>query len=113
MMRNVFLTGGSRGIGAAAVLALARAGYNVAFTYHAHPEAAEAVAAQARALSPAGDILQKVRIYVQAAAVAGPHPHDGELLTRGGHLGPVDAALIAGHINAVLKKSHKKSPFAA
>ena len=26
MMRNVFLTGGSRGIGAAAVLALARAG---------------------------------------------------------------------------------------
>ena len=34
MMRNVFLTGGSRGIGAAAVLALARAGYNVAFTYH-------------------------------------------------------------------------------
>ena len=52
MMRNVFLTGGSRGIGAAAVLALARAGYNVAFTYHAHPEAAEAVAAQARAYSP-------------------------------------------------------------
>ena len=45
MMRNVFLTGGSRGIGAAAVLALARAGYNVAFTYHAHPKAAEAVAA--------------------------------------------------------------------
>ena len=57
MMRNVFLTGGSRGIGAAAVLALARAGYNVAFTYHAHPEAAEAVAAQARALSPAGTFL--------------------------------------------------------
>ena len=57
MMRNVFLTGGSRGIGAAAVLALARAGYNVAFTYHAHPKAAEAVAAQARDLSPAGTFL--------------------------------------------------------
>ena len=36
-MRNVFLTGGSRGIGAAAVLALARAGYNVAFTYQCTP----------------------------------------------------------------------------
>ena len=56
-MRNVFLTGGSRGIGAATVLALARAGYNVAFTYHAHPEAAKDVAAQARALSPAGTFL--------------------------------------------------------
>ena len=41
----------------AAVLALARAGYNVAFTYHAHPKAAEAVAAQARDLSPAGTFL--------------------------------------------------------
>lgn len=57
MKRNVFLTGGSRGIGAAAVLALARAGYNVAFTYHAHPEAAENVAAKARTFSPAGTFL--------------------------------------------------------
>ena len=57
MNRNVFLTGGSRGIGAAAVLALARAGYNVAFTYNAHPEAAETVLAQARELAPAGAFL--------------------------------------------------------
>lgn len=57
MNRNVFLTGGSRGIGAAAVQALASAGYNVAFTYHAHPEAAEAVLARARELSPAGVFL--------------------------------------------------------
>ena len=57
MNRNVFLTGGSRGIGAAAVLALARAGYNVAFTYNAHPEAAESVLAQARELAPAGAFL--------------------------------------------------------
>ena len=40
---HVFITGGSRGIGAAAVLAFARAGYDVAFTYNAHPDAAEAV----------------------------------------------------------------------
>ena len=57
MSRNVFLTGGSRGIGAAAVLALARAGYNVAFTYNAHPEAAETVLAQARELAPTGAFL--------------------------------------------------------
>ena len=43
MARNVFLTGGSRGIGAAAVLAFARAGYNVAFTCHSHPEAGQKV----------------------------------------------------------------------
>ena len=29
----------------------------------------------------------------------------------GGYLWPVDAALIAGYINAMLKYSHKKSPF--
>ena len=40
MTNNVFITGGSRGIGAAAVLAFARAGYNVAFTYKSHPDAA-------------------------------------------------------------------------
>lgn len=57
MNRNVFLTGGSRGIGAAAVLVLAQAGYNVAFTYNAHPDAAEAVAAKARTLAPGGVFL--------------------------------------------------------
>ncbi|WP_337757708.1 SDR family NAD(P)-dependent oxidoreductase, partial [Gemmiger sp.] len=42
MNKNVLITGGSRGIGAAAVLAFAKAGYNVAFTYNAHPDAADA-----------------------------------------------------------------------
>ena len=46
---HVFITGGSRGIGAAAVLAFARAGYDVAFTYNAHPDAAEAVLRRAAA----------------------------------------------------------------
>ena len=40
MKQNVLITGGSRGIGAAAVLAFARAGYGVAFTWNAHANAA-------------------------------------------------------------------------
>jgi 3-oxoacyl-[acyl-carrier protein] reductase len=37
------VTGGSRGIGKACVLALAAAGYTVAFTYHSNAQAAQAV----------------------------------------------------------------------
>ena len=58
MNKNVLITGGSRGIGAAAVLAFAEvAGYNVAFTYNAHPDAADAVRRQAEALAPGGCFL--------------------------------------------------------
>ena len=57
MERNVFITGGSRGIGAAAVLAFARAGYNAAFTYNAHPEAAEDVLQQAARSAQGGRFL--------------------------------------------------------
>jgi len=41
------VTGGSRGIGRAVVLRLARDGYDVAFTYHRRPDAAEEVAKEA------------------------------------------------------------------
>ena len=54
MTNNVFITGGSRGIGAAAVLAFARAGYNVAFTYNSHPDAADAVRRQTEEINPGG-----------------------------------------------------------
>ena len=54
MTNNVFITGGSRGIGAAAVLAFARADYNVAFTYNSHPDAADAVRRQAEEINPGG-----------------------------------------------------------
>ena len=50
----IFVSGGSRGIGAAIVLAAARAGHDVAFTYVSNRDAAEGVAAQARQIRPAG-----------------------------------------------------------
>lgn len=57
MEHNVLITGGSRGIGAAAVLAFAKAGYNVAFTWNSREDAAQQVAEQARKLAPHAQIL--------------------------------------------------------
>lgn len=47
-----FVTGGSRGIGAAIVLAAARAGHDVAFTYRSDADAAQRVTRQAQAEAP-------------------------------------------------------------
>ena len=52
MKQSVLITGGSRGIGAAAVLAFAAAGYNVAFTWNNHSKAAEQVLEQAQKSAP-------------------------------------------------------------
>lgn len=41
--QTVLITGGSRGIGAASVLAFAKAGYRVAFTWHSSADAARRV----------------------------------------------------------------------
>jgi 3-oxoacyl-[acyl-carrier protein] reductase len=48
--KTAIVTGGSRGIGRGIVLELAKQGANVAFTYRSNAEAAEAVAAECRAL---------------------------------------------------------------
>ncbi|MEE0800942.1 MAG: SDR family NAD(P)-dependent oxidoreductase [Gemmiger sp.] len=54
---HVFITGGSRGIGAAAVLAFARAGYDVAFIWNSHADAAAEVVRRAQELNPDAAVL--------------------------------------------------------
>ncbi|MDQ3136705.1 MAG: SDR family oxidoreductase [Gemmatimonadota bacterium] len=62
--RTALVTGGSRGIGRATALLLARAGADVALTYHARAADAEAVAAEIRscgrrALTVGGDLADE------------------------------------------------------
>lgn len=57
MAQNVLITGGSRGIGAAAVLAFAQNGDNVAFVWHSNQKAAENVLQTAARLAPQGRFL--------------------------------------------------------
>ena len=52
MAYNVLITGGSRGIGAAAVREFAKAGYNVAFTWHNSASTADAVVQDVRSACP-------------------------------------------------------------
>lgn len=70
MKKNVLITGGSRGIGAAAVLAFARAGYEVAFTWNNHASAAEQVLAQAQQMAPNSRFLALRADAADAAQVA-------------------------------------------
>jgi len=49
---NVFVTGGSRGIGKAIVLKFIKEGFNCAFTYVTHNQAAEKVIAEAQEINP-------------------------------------------------------------
>ena len=58
-IRKAFITGGSRGIGKGIVLALAKDGYDVAFTYVRRPEDAEATIADIQAQAPS----VKIRAY--------------------------------------------------
>lgn len=57
MKHTVLITGGSRGIGAAAVVAFAKAGYGVAFTWNQHANAAQEVLERARQANPQGMFL--------------------------------------------------------
>ena len=58
-MKTVFITGGSRGIGAAMVRTFAAKGWQVAFSYHQSKEQALALQKQTGAITLAADISQK------------------------------------------------------
>ena len=72
-MSHVLITGGSRGIGAAAVRAFARAGYEVSFVYEKSAEAAAALAAETGARAIRCDAADTEAV---AAAVASLPPVD-------------------------------------
>ena len=55
LMKTVFITGGSRGIGAELVRTFSKNGYNVAFTYRSSCEAAEQLALETGALAIKAD----------------------------------------------------------
>ena len=55
--KNVFLTGGSRGIGKSAVFELVRHGANVAFTYVSSEQGAKDTVAKAKEINPSSKLL--------------------------------------------------------
>lgn len=69
MGQRVLITGGSRGIGAAAVAAFAQAGASVAFIWHTGADAARQVVAQAQAAAPGVQILALQADVADSAAV--------------------------------------------
>lgn len=56
--RNALVTGASRGIGRACAIELAREGANVAINFRSHPEEADEVATEVRALGGKAIVLQ-------------------------------------------------------
>lgn len=71
MGKTVFITGGSRGIGAACVRAFAAAGWQVAFTYRVSRETAGALAEETGALALCADLHKEAAICRAAAEARG------------------------------------------
>lgn len=61
-MKNVLITGGSRGIGKACVKDFAQNGWRVFFTYHKNLEAAKAVSEQTGAIGIKCDVSKKAEL---------------------------------------------------
>ena len=63
-MSTVVITGGSRGIGAAAVEAFAARDYRVYFLYEKNHDAAQAVAAQPASIAQIEEMIASVNMFV-------------------------------------------------
>ena len=70
-MKNVFITGGSRGIGAAAVRAFSALGMNVTFTYKSSSDAAKAVSLETGALAIRADASDPTAVKEAVASAEG------------------------------------------
>ena len=68
-MQNALITGGSRGIGAAAVRAFVRAGYAVSFFYEKNAAAAEALAAETGAVAIRCDVADTEAVVRAVASL--------------------------------------------
>lgn len=101
----VLVTGGSRGIGAAISIMAAKRGFDVAVSYRAEREAADAVvaacrAAGARAVACGGDMAVEtdvLRVFDEAASALGPLRHvvnNAGVTGRSGRLAATEADTI-------------------
>ena len=68
--RKALITGGESGLGAATAKSLAQAGADIAITYHNTPQAAETVAASARAFGVKAAIVQLADVANQSDVAA-------------------------------------------
>lgn len=124
MKGNALVTGGSRGIGRSCALALARRGADVAITYVENAEAADATAAEIRALgrralvmrADAGVAEDNVAAVEQAIAELGPLSY---LVANAanGTFGSVDELTVeqwdytmAAHVRSLLLLAQAASP---
>ncbi|MFF2650686.1 3-oxoacyl-ACP reductase FabG [Streptomyces sp. NPDC058045] len=84
------ISGGSRGIGRAAVLRLAADGHDISFCYHSSPDAAEVLAKEAGALG--------ARVLPHRVDVTDPEAVREWIARTEGDLGPVDTAVTSAGI---------------
>jgi len=83
-MRNVLITGGSRGIGAACVRAFAQAGWRVAFLYHHSDVEAKALVTATGALAFRADVSNSTDVGAACAQVIREFRHVDALINNAG-----------------------------